>query len=367
MPVQDALTARLQLASLMYEHGAIESCASYAASALTRDGASRGELLRDCRAARSGGVVLKAGTVYVLAAGRVVEPLGADISTELFGMLIPLVVHEGPRAAWRLKDHQAQAAFEMAVRVVGNLLGRALPPVSFQHLERIEGLSGPSLAFGFALALYLHFTGRRCEYAVLATGALAEDGSVLRVDKLKPKLDAAEAARGNKLVFVPENSLEPFSPSVTPVRTVVRAVELMFVQPTYASFRQRFVARFVDSVLLTQGTALAIALTFWVQSILTSGPPSYRLDVLVASAVTIYLYNATVMVAEPKQATWGKRMLSLKVCDEHGQRLTRKQAFWRAVCTAVSCVTLIGPLWILFNRRRQALHDKLCKTVVVVD
>jgi uncharacterized RDD family membrane protein YckC len=66
------------------------------------------------------------------------------------------------------------------------------------------------------------------------------------------------------------------------------------------------------------------------------------------------------------QATFGKRVLGLRVTDEHGKRLTLARAVGRH-CSRLFCyVTLyFGYLMIMLTARGQGLHDKVARTLVV--
>ncbi|NRQ35538.1 RDD family protein [Nonomuraea sp. NN258] len=68
--------------------------------------------------------------------------------------------------------------------------------------------------------------------------------------------------------------------------------------------------------------------------------------------------------------TLGKKLFGLRVVRETGQRITVGQAALRqlvaAVLWAICCVGALVDLgWILFDPRKQAVHDKAAKTVVV--
>ncbi|MFI7636608.1 RDD family protein [Nonomuraea sp. NPDC049400] len=68
--------------------------------------------------------------------------------------------------------------------------------------------------------------------------------------------------------------------------------------------------------------------------------------------------------------TLGKRLFGIRVVQEHGGRITVTQAAVRQAVAAafawLCCVGLLVDLaWILFDPRKQALHDKAARTVVV--
>jgi uncharacterized RDD family membrane protein YckC len=67
--------------------------------------------------------------------------------------------------------------------------------------------------------------------------------------------------------------------------------------------------------------------------------------------------------------TLGKKLFGMRVVQENGSRITVGQAAIRqlvaAVLDALCCLGLVDDAWILFDRRKQALHDKAAKTLVV--
>lgn len=77
---------------------------------------------------------------------------------------------------------------------------------------------------------------------------------------------------------------------------------------------------------------------------------------------------AVMMEAAPRQATLGKRLLGLKVCDEAGLPLNFAQSLRRNLFKWLSSLTLgMGYLSGFFDKRQQCLHDKLAATLVVKD
>jgi uncharacterized RDD family membrane protein YckC len=67
------------------------------------------------------------------------------------------------------------------------------------------------------------------------------------------------------------------------------------------------------------------------------------------------------------QATFGKRLLNLKVVGENNRRISYGLAAYREIVgltlSAVFC--FVGFLWAFFNVHNQAWHDKLARTYVV--
>ncbi|MFF4619490.1 RDD family protein [Nonomuraea jabiensis] len=68
--------------------------------------------------------------------------------------------------------------------------------------------------------------------------------------------------------------------------------------------------------------------------------------------------------------TLGKRLFGMRVVQENGARITVAQAAVRQIVeTALAWICCVGSLvdlgWILFDHRKQAVHDKVARTVVV--
>lgn len=80
-----------------------------------------------------------------------------------------------------------------------------------------------------------------------------------------------------------------------------------------------------------------------------------------------WLYFA-LQESSPAQATLGKRAMGIKVTDDHGRRLGFGQATGRYFAGALSWLIIgIGYLLAGWTARRQALHDLVASTCVVLD
>lgn len=66
------------------------------------------------------------------------------------------------------------------------------------------------------------------------------------------------------------------------------------------------------------------------------------------------------------QGTLGKKVMKIKVVSVDGRPLTTMQSLQRNSLKALSILfLLIGVIWIFFDKKRQALHDKAGNAVVV--
>ena len=65
-------------------------------------------------------------------------------------------------------------------------------------------------------------------------------------------------------------------------------------------------------------------------------------------------------------ATIGKQLLHLKVVDEHNKIINYEKAVIRYIGRIISGLILgIGFLLIIFDKKKQGLHDKIAKTYVL--
>lgn len=81
--------------------------------------------------------------------------------------------------------------------------------------------------------------------------------------------------------------------------------------------------------------------------------------------VTSWLYSAGLESA-PQQATLGKQLLRIQVCNTRGERIGFMRASLRHFCKGLSFMTLgLGWLIIPFTKRRQAAHDLASHCIVL--
>jgi uncharacterized RDD family membrane protein YckC len=86
---------------------------------------------------------------------------------------------------------------------------------------------------------------------------------------------------------------------------------------------------------------------------------------LVVVPVVFALYCAVMWALLGK--TIGMALFGVKVIRIDGLPVHLAQSMLRAVCYGLSAILFIGFFWMLFDRRRQAFHDKLARTLVVYD
>ena len=94
---------------------------------------------------------------------------------------------------------------------------------------------------------------------------------------------------------------------------------------------------------------------------------SIAFSLLVIVPLTKLIYHI-VMESSAKQATLGKQILAIKVCDLQGERISVGRAIGRNLAKIVSVLTFfIGYLFSFFNKQQQCLHDMIAGTLVMKD
>ena len=136
------------------------------------------------------------------------------------------------------------------------------------------------------------------------------------------------------------------------------------MKPRYAGFWIRLWATTIDVVLLL---IVTWPLLLWIYGIdyfqsqsVIRGPMDFLISwVFPAIAVVIFW--------KYKSATPGKMVFSAKIVDaKTGEQPSTVQLIVRYFAYVVSMLPLmLGFLWIAFDRRKQAWHDKLAGTVVI--
>lgn len=139
-------------------------------------------------------------------------------------------------------------------------------------------------------------------------------------------------------------------------------------QEEYAGFWVRLGATVVDTVLIMVITIPVLYLVYGTFYVDPESTDAVRggVELLVSWLAPAI---ATILFWIYRQATPGKMLFALKVVDaETGASLRPGQAIGRYLAYYISYLPLgLGILWILFDSRKQAWHDKLANTVVIRD
>ena len=92
-----------------------------------------------------------------------------------------------------------------------------------------------------------------------------------------------------------------------------------------------------------------------------------ELAILGVAPVINIIYHI-IMECSAKQATYGKQILKIKVCDMQGERISAGMAITRNLARIFSVATFfVGYLLSFFTKQQQALHDIIAGTLVMKD
>ena len=138
------------------------------------------------------------------------------------------------------------------------------------------------------------------------------------------------------------------------------------VVPQYfAGFDQRWMASALDWFFVGGGfIVLAFLAAYIIED--KSARLIIALSILAFVPITKIVYHI-VMECSPKQATYGKQILKIKVCDLEGRRISAGRSISRNLFKIFSLITIIGYLLSFFNKKQQCLHDIMAETLVVKD
>lgn len=129
-----------------------------------------------------------------------------------------------------------------------------------------------------------------------------------------------------------------------------------------------FVVAIATVLLLVAGGALApleTAMASADEAAVSEAFSNFQSNTLTVNLLISAVYNVALMVWFNGQ-TLGKMMLRLRVVKKSGGRITILDALLRNVFGyMVSQIFLLGYLWALFDKEKQAWHDKMAGTVVV--
>jgi uncharacterized RDD family membrane protein YckC len=121
----------------------------------------------------------------------------------------------------------------------------------------------------------------------------------------------------------------------------------------YAGFWTRLAAWVIDIVIVYAVSGLVIAGTFGIG--------------ILAVFLLPWVYEAWLLSSD-WQATVGKRALGMRVIDLQGRRITFARASGRHFAKYISAFLLgIGFIMAAFTSKKQALHDMLAETLVILD
>jgi len=134
----------------------------------------------------------------------------------------------------------------------------------------------------------------------------------------------------------------------------------------FGSFDQRLTATVIDW-LFVWGVFIIIAFV----AILFITDQQMRVEVGGSMVMMAFVFNLAyhiLMECSAKQATFGKQIIKIKVCDMEGRRISFGRSAGRNLAKIFSVSTFfIGYVLAFFTRQKQSLHDMLAGTLVMKD
>lgn len=146
--------------------------------------------------------------------------------------------------------------------------------------------------------------------------------------------------------------------------------------PKLASIGKRWLAIIIDGIIVAIPTLMLIGVTGMSAhleaalgtadaAMISAAFSQFQSDLLILNILVSGVYNVFFMVYFNGQ-TLGKIMLGLRVVKKNGRRISWLDALLRNVFGyTVSGLFLLGYIWAIFDREKQAWHDKMAGTVVV--
>src|SRR5256885_7514146 len=137
-------------------------------------------------------------------------------------------------------------------------------------------------------------------------------------------------------------------------------------EPQYVGFWKRVFASIIDTLILVVVIGLIAVAVYGMQyARLSSEGKTLMFDLLVQGLLPAL---AVIVFWRYRGATPGKMLISAKIVDAEtfGTPSTGK-LIGRYFAYIVSCIFMLGFIWIPFAKRKQAWHDKLAGTVVIQD
>jgi len=154
-------------------------------------------------------------------------------------------------------------------------------------------------------------------------------------------------------------------------------MQVISVSNNYASGLRRLAAFIIDGMLVSFILGIIISVFGWPFDWSydwrfngTDGSPWWHIHHLHLASNSlqelIFIVYYSIMESSKYQATLGKIVMGIKVVDQYGQRISLPKAILRNLSKILSALLLgIGYIMIIFDERKQGLHDKIADTFVV--
>jgi uncharacterized RDD family membrane protein YckC len=137
------------------------------------------------------------------------------------------------------------------------------------------------------------------------------------------------------------------------------------VEWNYAGFWIRFLAYFIDSILMGIVNVIILYAVVGIDTLADPQEGNFMSNVLTILVPLLYF---TLMQSSSKQATLGKMAVGVKVVNSEGGIISFPQAIGRYLSKIPSALILLGGfIWAGIDSKKQALHDKMAGTYVVYE
>jgi len=179
-------------------------------------------------------------------------------------------------------------------------------------------------------------------------------------------IDELRAKRLKPADFVRTDGMDDYKEAheVAELRSLFGFAKQTVIPQYYGSFDQRVMANLIDW-LIVSGVFIIISL---IAMLAISGQMARAILFiigLVVIPIAKLLYHI-VMEGSAKQATYGKILLKIRVCNEDGSAIDHAKAAARNLAKIAStCTFLIGYLLCFFTKKQQCLHDMMAGTLVM--
>jgi len=140
-----------------------------------------------------------------------------------------------------------------------------------------------------------------------------------------------------------------------------------------SGFLKRVLAGVVDAISVVAASLVLVFVASWAiirilgldadESRSLGYAYGYAFPFVVAAMQWLY---SSILEATHRQATLGKRLMKIKVCDSENHPLTFLRSAARNALKIISIsVFFLGYITVFFTKRKQALHDLLCGCTVI--
>lgn len=137
----------------------------------------------------------------------------------------------------------------------------------------------------------------------------------------------------------------------------------------YSGFTYRAAAIIIDSFILFVANSIIFISFYLMGPQINPGNIIVEMDWFVVLRNPLFyligLFYFSFMESSQRKGTFGKRMQGIVVVTREGNKLTFVRALARNFCRIFSTFSIIGYLLPLFLKKKQALHDLICGTLVL--